>query len=237
MHLDITTRDYKTLKYLLNAYLPGTTVWAFGSRVKFTSKPESDLDLVAFFQSEQEGSLTELKDAFAESDLPFKVDILDWGTIPDNFKQNIEKDYVVLKDAIDEKDSIPANWKKHALNEFAELRKEQIIPNGREQPYIGLEHIEQQTLRLNGMGNSSEVFSNKFKFYSGDILYGKLRPYFRKVYHPKFEGVCSTDIYVIKGKENIDKDFLFYLIATKILLLLPTREVQAHICRVQIGVS
>ncbi len=107
------------------------------------------------------------------------------------------------------------DWKTYKLSEMAELRKEQIIPNGKEQPYIGLEHIEQQTLRLVGIGSSNSVISNKFKFYSGDILYGKLRPYFRKVYNPKFDGVCSTDIYVIKNKKNVDGSFLYYLIATE----------------------
>lgn len=107
------------------------------------------------------------------------------------------------------------NWKTYKLGEIAELRKEQVAPNGIEQPYIGLEHIEQQSLRLNGIGSSNDVISNKFKFYEGDILYGKLRPYFRKVYHPKFEGVCSTDIYVIKNKENVVKDFLYYLVASE----------------------
>lgn len=108
-----------------------------------------------------------------------------------------------------------SEWKTYKFGDIAELRKEQVAPNGKQQPYIGLEHIEQQTLRLAGIGSSTDVLSNKFKFYSGDILYGKLRPYFRKVYHPKFEGVCSTDIYVIKNKGNIDKSFLYYLVATE----------------------
>ena len=106
-------------------------------------------------------------------------------------------------------------WKKYRLGDIAELRKEQIAPNGKEQIYLGLEHIEQQALRLNGFGSSNDVVSNKFKFYNGDILYGKLRPYFRKVFNPKFEGVCSTDIYVIKNKAGIDISYLFYLIATE----------------------
>jgi type I restriction enzyme S subunit len=108
-----------------------------------------------------------------------------------------------------------SEWKTYKLGEIAELRKEQVVPNGKEQPYIGLEHIEQQSLRLNGVGSSNSVISNKFKFYSGDILYGKLRPYFRKVYKPKFEGVCSTDIYVIKNKKLVDKDYLYYLVASE----------------------
>ena len=108
-----------------------------------------------------------------------------------------------------------SEWTKYKLGDFAELRKEQIPPKGKEQVYIGLEHIEQQTLRINGVGSSNDVISNKFKFYSGDVLYGKLRPYFRKVYQPKFEGVCSTDIYVIKNKQGFDSSFLFYLVATE----------------------
>lgn len=106
-------------------------------------------------------------------------------------------------------------WKTYKLGEIAELRKEQVVPNGKEQPYIGLEHIEQKSLRLNGIGSSNDVISNKYKFYSGDILYGKLRPYFRKVYNPKFDGVCSTDIYVIKNTNKSDKTFLYYLIASE----------------------
>ena len=94
------------------------------------------------------------------------------------------------------------DWKNYKFSEIAELRKEQIAPNGKELPYIGLEHIEQQTLRLNGIGSSTGLASNKFKFYKGDILYGKLRPYFRKVYQADFDGVCSTDIFVIKNKKN-----------------------------------
>lgn len=108
-----------------------------------------------------------------------------------------------------------SEWKTYKFGEFAELRKEQVKPNGEEQPYIGLEHIEQQRLRLNGIGSSENVISNKFKFYSGDVLYGKLRPYFRKVYSPKFDGVCSTDIFVIQNNHKIDKRFLFYLVANE----------------------
>ena len=108
-----------------------------------------------------------------------------------------------------------SDWKTYKLGEIVETRKEQIVSNGIEQPYIGLEHIEQQNLRLNGVGSSNDVVSNKFKFYNGDVLYGRLRPYFRKVYKPKFDGVCSTEIFVIKPKKDIDKDFLFYLVATE----------------------
>lgn len=106
--------------------------------------------------------------------------------------------------------------KKYKLDEFAKLVKKQYQPNADEELiYIGLEHIEQQTLRINGYGNSKNVISQKYRFSSGDILFGKLRPYFRKVFRPKFDGVCSTDIWVIKAKKDFDQGFLFYFLANQ----------------------
>ena len=81
--------------------------------------------------------------------------------------------------------------------------------------YVGLEHIQPDVLHLSGLGISSDTQSTKKKFRSGDILFGTLRPYFRKVVRAKFEGVCSTDITVIRAKETIDTGFLFYLIASQ----------------------
>jgi type I restriction enzyme S subunit len=99
---------------------------------------------------------------------------------------------------------------------MAELIKDGYKPTGADNlAYIGLEHINQQSLSLNSIGHSTEVESNKFVFRSGDILFGKLRPYFRKVYRPRFEGVCSTDIWVVRAKGGIDQGYLFYLIANQ----------------------
>ena len=102
------------------------------------------------------------------------------------------------------------------FSEIASLRNEKYSPNAKESlPYIGLEHIEQQTLRLSGVGDSSAVISPKNRFYAGDILFGKLRPYFRKVYRPNFDGVCSADIWVVNAKEGFDQAYIFYLMASK----------------------
>ena len=106
--------------------------------------------------------------------------------------------------------------KKIKLKEFAELVNQPYQPSSGENfNYIGLEHIEQQTLRINGIGNSSDVISQKHRFNAGDILFGKLRPYFRKVVRPSFDGVCSTDIWVVRAKPGFDQSFLFYFLANQ----------------------
>ncbi len=81
--------------------------------------------------------------------------------------------------------------------------------------YIGLEHIEQGTLHLNGYGSANDVSSTKSKFSKGDILFGKLRPYFRKVVRAPFDGVCSTDIWVVRSTNGIDQGFLYYWMASQ----------------------
>ena len=109
--------------------------------------------------------------------------------------------------------NIPKGWKMTTLGEAAELSKSQWSPGNQDYKYIGLEHINQDDLTINGFGFSSKLESNKFYFKKNDVLFGKLRPYFRKVWKAKFDGVCSTDIWVIHAKEGNSQDFIFYFFA------------------------
>lgn len=107
-----------------------------------------------------------------------------------------------------------SEWIEYKLNDMTEPIKDTYIPTGSDNlNYIGLEHIEQETLRLTSVGNSKDIYSNKFIFKANDVLFGKLRVYFRKVTKPKFNGICSTDIWVFRAKSGIDQDFLFYFLA------------------------
>jgi len=106
-------------------------------------------------------------------------------------------------------------WNKRSFAESADLIRDVVQPNDIGNiPYIGLEHISQGQLSLMGFGYSDEVVSAKFRFRKGDILFGKLRPYFRKVIIAPFDGVCSTDIWVIRAKPGVDQRFLFYWMAS-----------------------
>jgi len=87
--LDINPSDKVILFSLLEHYLPQTTVWAYGSRVSRRALPCSDLDLVVFSSAEQKHRISSLKEALEESNLSFRVDILEWDSLPDNFKAGI----------------------------------------------------------------------------------------------------------------------------------------------------
>ncbi len=96
--IDITTEDCKTVLALLQRHLPGTTAWVYGSRVKWTSRPQSDLDLVVFATPEQRRQVGDLREAFEESNLPFRVDLFVWDDVPDSFRKQIQEEHVVLVD-------------------------------------------------------------------------------------------------------------------------------------------
>lgn len=96
--IDILPSHLKIVKDILEKYLPANaTVWVFGSRATGKAKKFSDLDLAIDIGKPISSSImTELAFDFEESDLPYKVDLLDWATISNNFKSNIENDRVKI---------------------------------------------------------------------------------------------------------------------------------------------
>lgn len=94
--IDIDSSANAIIKKLLQQYLPNTEIWAYGSRVNGTAKTYSDLDLVAFARAEQSTAIFELKEAFEESNLPFRVDLFRWDEIPEQFQHNIKKNKVLI---------------------------------------------------------------------------------------------------------------------------------------------
>jgi type I restriction enzyme S subunit len=109
------------------------------------------------------------------------------------------------------------NLKKIEFGEVAELRKEKFNPltSNETKPCLELEHFEQVTGKINGYVSSAEQKSIKNVFYKGDVLFGKLRPYLRKYWLAEFDGVCSSEVWVLKPKtKDISNEYLFNLIQT-----------------------
>ena len=110
-------------------------------------------------------------------------------------------------------------WRNERFGQMAELVQDTVHPSDVIGiPYIGLEHIGEGTLQLLGAGLAEDATSIKSQFKAGDILFGKLRPYFRKVIRAPFDGICSTDIWVVRPKAGVDSGFLFYLMASDIFI-------------------
>ena len=87
----------KQAMVIIEQYAPNAAVWAFGSRVTGTAREHSDLDLVVIGEQKlPQKTYYQLQEAFQESELPIRVDILDWHRITPEFQQNIKKQYVVI---------------------------------------------------------------------------------------------------------------------------------------------
>jgi type I restriction enzyme S subunit len=95
------------------------------------------------------------------------------------------------------------------LADLADLISIQTDPrNQPEALYIGLEHVGSSRFIRVGVGIAADVQSSKFAFKQNDVLYGKLRPYLYKAVLAEQDGVCTTELLVLRAKEGIDPRFL-----------------------------
>lgn len=97
---------------------------------------------------------------------------------------------------------IPKGWEVKNLGAVAEDMRRNV-PKGdldSSQAYVGLEHIPRRSLALDAWETTSHLGSNKLKFKKGEVLFGKIRPYFHKVSVAPFDGLCSADTIVIRAR-------------------------------------
>ena len=98
---------------------------------------------------------------------------------------------------------IPEGWEVASLGDVAALRRKGIDPasEASDTPYIGLADMPRGSIALTDWGETGSVSSRKSAFKAGDILFGKLRPYFHKVGIAPVDGLCSTDIVVLGARK------------------------------------
>ena len=124
--IDITAEQRETVLALLQRHLPNTTAWVYGSRAKWTARPQSDLDMVVFATREQHGRVSDLREAFEESNLPFRVDLFVWDEVPEQFRKQIEAEHVVLAER--EERSMGGEWRTMTLGEVVTLQRGFDLP-------------------------------------------------------------------------------------------------------------
>lgn len=111
---------------------------------------------------------------------------------------------------------IPRAWKYAPVKSLVSIKSPKYDPKIKTEslPCIELEHLSQGSGEILGTVNSLELASTKNCFAKGDVLFGKLRPYLKKFAKPNFNGVCSSEIWVMKTTDNkvLHNDFWFYFI-------------------------
>ncbi len=98
MAIDLKKKYLEEIQDIIQQFVPDCQVRVFGSRVTGRSGKFSDLDL-AIEGSEELGlkTMVKIKDAFTESNLPFKVDVLDWLAISSEFRKQINQECVTIQ--------------------------------------------------------------------------------------------------------------------------------------------
>ena len=97
-------------------------------------------------------------------------------------------------------DGVPNGWDKSTLGDLCADIRESVEPDALdpETPYIGLEHMPRRSIALADWGTAEQVASTKHRFRQGEILFGKIRPYFHKVGVALVDGIASSDAIVIR---------------------------------------
>lgn len=99
-------------------------------------------------------------------------------------------------------DEIPDGWHWMQLGQLCDQITSSVMPEevSEDTPAVGLEHIPRKSFTLREWGSAQELTSRKFNFQNGDVLFGKIRPYFHKVAIAPLNGICSTDVIVLRAK-------------------------------------
>lgn len=101
-------------------------------------------------------------------------------------------------------DGVPLGWQSKTLGDLCSDIRDMVLPEALEPdtPYIGLEHIPRRSISLNEWGTAAEVTSSKSRFKAGEIIFGKIRPYFHKVGVAFVDGVASSDAIVVRPADD-----------------------------------
>ena len=128
--IDLNPNYLATVRRILADHVPQCEVRAFGSRATWTAKDYSDLDLAVVGNGPLDWkTLGRLKEDFEESDLPMRVDVLDWHSISESFRRVIEQDYSVLQSGAKVNGPVPqSEWREVTLGDVATIVMGQSPP-------------------------------------------------------------------------------------------------------------
>ncbi|MFP4441143.1 MAG: restriction endonuclease subunit S [Chloroflexaceae bacterium] len=99
---------------------------------------------------------------------------------------------------------LPPGWRVVRFDQMAESITERVDKPSEAgvEYYVGLEHLDPESLKLRRWGTPDDVSATKLKFQPGDIIFGRRRAYQRKLAVAEFEGICSAHALVLRARED-----------------------------------
>ena len=251
--IDVRPDHWVMVRDILRKHVPKHAVWAFGSRAKWLAKEYSDLDLAVI--SDQPLGLSvsaALADDFAESDLPWKVDVVDWATTSESFRKVIARDKVVVQQQnLSSAHSLSTSetewtnsWLPHRLGNVAEVvtgfpfKSDQYTDELSGVRLLRGDNIAQGALRWEGVKRwppELAVALDQYRLQPGDVVLAMDRPWIEAGL--KFACVSKHDlpallvqrVALLRARQDLDSSFLRYVIGS--------RAFTDHVLAVQTGTA
>ena len=134
--IDIRPADLEAVRLILRDHVPAVEVRAFGSRVAWNARETSDLDLALMTDEPLTvAQMADLRAAFTESDLPFRVDLVDWASASDDFRKVIAREHVAI--AAGGTAPEPVRWRETTLDQLGRIVTGRTPPSGQPEYFGG----------------------------------------------------------------------------------------------------
>lgn len=130
-------------------------------------------------------------------------------------------------------------WTTKRLSEIASIRNQKVLPSNvdTDTPCVELDHIGQGTGRLLECSTAQYSKSTKYRFFSGDVLFGRLRSYLRKFWHADRDGICTTEIWpLMTDSQQADSGFLHAIVQSDRFIEAASISFGTHMPRADWGV-
>ena len=233
MLLDIRADHLKLVQDILADWVPEYEVWAFGSRAKWTAKDHSDLDLCIITQQPLPfGVMGHMQKAFSDSDLPYKVDLLDWSIVSAGFRQAIQCDKVVVRraeTAAIKGQGMGSEWKAVSLGECVELdtgfafKSSGYTDSAEAVRLLRGDNIGQGQLRWDGarkwLRQVGDTLAD-FELRENDLVLAMDRPWiaaglkFARVRKGDLPALLVQRVARLRPKAGVDEDYLHSVVAS-----------------------
>ena len=217
--IDLTPKHLQTIQRILAEYVPECEVRAFGSRAKWTAKDYSDLDLAVVGNEPLSlRHLRRLKEAFEESNLPIRIDVVDWQSLSDGFKKVIAAECKVIQ----ETPSVHSLAKLRDVSEAIVDCEHKTAPT----EALGIPSIRTTDIK-NGridLQNANKVsketyheWTKRLEPRSGDLILSREAPVAEVGIVPEGAKVClgQRTVLIRPDCEQVVPRYLLYLLLTR----------------------
>ncbi len=216
--IDLSPQDLATVKDLVAAHFPKVEVRVFGSRYRWTAKDYSDLDIVLVGEEKLDWqAVGRLGEALAESDLPVRVDVLDWHAISPEFQRVIEQGYAVIQER--RLGASSGKWRQLKVGQLCKSVSVTHRFNRDQLVFLNTGDIDKGKFLHRDYSDVNRMPGQARKsIQQGDILFSEIRPANGRFAFVDFDAddyVVSTKLMVIRSHEQILPRYLYHFLTNR----------------------